>query len=224
MIRRGPGRCLFKRAGCAALFGLMMAQSVVLTGSVQAQSLLIEQFPSAEQGSSALVISSAPEPNVWMSAFDDQDWSVECQNAQSKRAAEDEGRCRMIYRRAMETALERQNQPFEVTVERVILDQGAVAAAVVIIRTPMNLVLPQGLALQIDTGKPIRLAIRSCHVDTPADQVTAACFAPFRMTEMVKRALQRGNAMTVTAMSLSGEPVVQAVSLLGFTKTLAALK
>lgn len=230
--------------------------SVAETSAVRAESLLIEKshrpdkLPPTETFLKSLPsqldkapVRPKPAGPVWKSVFQDQFWQVECSNDPQEDSPPQEGwvvkanqKCRMTNNvQASDVAIGK--DPFTITMERVRLQGESRTATVAIIRTPMNLLLPGGLTLQVDGGRAQRLAIRSCHVDLQTDnqprdysgdhvgqKIEAVCLAPFRLTNTLRRALQRGNQLKLGATSLSGDKIAQTVSLIGFTKALAALQ
>lgn len=230
--------------------------SVAAINGVRAESLLIERshrpdklpptvtfLKSLPSQLDKAPVAPKPAGPVWKSVFQDQFWQVECSNdpqedspPQEEWAVKATQKCRMTNNVQTSDADIRKD-PFAISMERVRLQGDSRTATVAIIRTPMNLLLPGGLTLQVDGGRIQRLAIRSCHVDLQTDnqprdnggdhfgqKIEAVCLAPFRLTDALRRALQRGNQLKLGATSLSGDKIAQTISLIGFTTALAALQ
>lgn len=256
MVWQGANRRCRSVFSRFALMAITVVVSVVETSAVRAESLLIERshwqdkHPPTETFLKSMPsqldktpVEPKPVRPVWKSVFQDQFWQVECRNdpqedspPQEEWAVKANQKCRMTNN-VRASDVEIRKDPFAISMERVRLQGESRTATVAIIRTPMNLLLPGGLTLQVDGGRTQRLAIRSCHVDLRTDnqppgfggdhvgqKIEAVCLAPFRLTDALRRALQRGNQLKLGATSLSGDKIAQTISLIGFTKALAALQ
>lgn len=256
MVRQGANRKCRSVFSRFALMAITVVVSVAAISAVRAETLLIERshrpdkLPPTETFLKSLPVQPnkapvGPKPagSVWKSVFQDQFWQVECSNDPQEDSPPQEEwvvkatqKCRMTNKMQASDA-EIRKDPFTISMERVRLQGDSRTATVAIIRTPMNLLLPGGLTLQVDGGRTQRLAIRSCHVDLQTDnqprdfggdhvgqKIEAVCLAPFRLTNTLRRALQRGNQLKLGATSLSGDKIAQTISLIGFTKALATLQ
>lgn len=91
----------------------------------------------------------------------------------------------------------------------------ASAVPVFVVETQLDLLLPEGLTLQVDKRRPQKLSFRSCHND--------GCLIPFRLSAQLETALRRGITLRLSLITLDGTMEQTNISLLGFTKALKAL-
>lgn len=89
------------------------------------------------------------------------------------------------------------------------------AIPVFVIQTPLDLLLPSGIILKVDTRRPDKLAYRSCHAN--------GCIIPFQLTGNIKSSLQRGSQLELSLKTLNAKTKQTSISLLGFTKALEML-
>jgi len=100
-----------------------------------------------------------------------------------------------------------------------ILPQGPGQAPLMVIRSRLGLLLPEGMALSIDGGRPQRLAFRACY----AQPEMTGCLLPVRVAGRFARDMKRGLILTLEARTPEGRRLTQTVSLRGITAGLAAL-
>lgn len=173
--------------------------------------------PTAQESASGEVDPSRAAPSSWRQTARHNAWVVFCNDAAKS--------CRMIY--AAETARQAaaKASPFALSIE--MARQGAKARPipVLVIRTPINLVLPQGLSVRADKRAPFRLAIRNCEVEHAQGRLLGAgCIAPAPLKGPLLRAFKAGNMARITARAITGETLAQTFDLKGFTKTYKAFQ
>lgn len=83
-------------------------------------------------------------------------------------------------------------------------------ARLFVLKTPLDLLLAKGIEMQIDHGKVMRLAYRSCRQD--------GCLAPFSLDASLLRKFRRGKSLKLHIFNLRGEPLAVTLSLAGFTE------
>lgn len=83
-----------------------------------------------------------------------------------------------------------------------------------IVRVPLGILVSRGLTLQVDQRSIQRLAVRSCHA--------SGCIVPLPMSGAIVRSFKRGLEARFGFASGDGTETVLTVSLIGFTKALAA--
>lgn len=235
---------IVSQRSCAIL--LFMAICVVSQESALAQGFLIEQTVSepkqiapaitltpvqneSEQAPSTPSTPSAVGPDsVWRQTATHKDWSILCRVI--KEEYSEQGKiCKL---QPVVNALSKDkpsSQLFVLTIERVNVTKQkrrVPLAPVAIIKTPMDILLALGLSLKVDKARPLRLAIRSCHVDEPnvTQAATGACLAPFQLNHQIENSLMRGNQLTITGKNLAGQTVQTQISLSGFTKIMTMFK
>jgi invasion protein IalB len=94
-----------------------------------------------------------------------------------------------------------------------IVDDGA--GAVLVVRTPLGVLLGEGILLSVDGAQIGRLGFQICE--------ESGCVAPLRLQGTPLRAMQRGTEMTVTVLFQGTGAQQTDVSLLGFSAALRAL-
>ena len=205
----------------------------------QSQALLIERFSSMEEGAKKgesitvrpVVPAStgnsgkeASKAGPWVHRYTERDWTMECMEDEEQEAAQ---KCRMKSQSSIVTDKGRSrepNNPFLITVEQVEISKGEIVA-VVVVRTPMNILISQGVTLAIDGSELGRLAIRSCHADLNyVDQtLETMCLAPLPLADEFLERFKKGFELEVSAKMLSGTSINQKVSLLGFTSVFSRM-
>lgn len=83
------------------------------------------------------------------------------------------------------------------------------------VRVPLNVVLPEGVAIAVDGDAPQKVPFHHCR--------EAGCFAIFPVPEPLARRLRAGTTATLTVQLLDGNRLGLPASLLGITAGLRAL-
>lgn len=170
-----------------------------LTTGASAQPLLIE--------------STRPRPAAIPAMLIEQfrDWQVACPNP--KVSTSNQGSCIMEPTQSAYKGGAGLRRLFG----RMISVPGkADAVLVFVINTKLGLLLSKGITLQIDKRHPQKLAFRSCHAD--------GCIIPFQLSKQLRIALRRGRTLKLSLTDSEGNRERATISLLGFTKSLTALR
>lgn len=97
----------------------------------------------------------------------------------------------------------------------VIVRPEAGVVPVLVVRTPLEMLLAEGIALSVDGSTLGRLAYQTCDA--------GGCVAPIRLEGPLAATMRGGLTMVLRSVSRDGEATITRLSLLGLTAGLAAL-
>lgn len=211
-----------------ALLCPAMAMNFVAPAS--GQSYLIEQSaePSLNTGPAITIIPTTQATKKltqqnfgWQESTRHKQWMIACKISYTKNTTKDKP-CRM---EPVQGGVSTTPAPFQLTIERIKIPKQKTTANIVIIRTPINMLLAEGLSIKVDRARPIRVAFRSCHIDQTASNkpATGSCLVPLRLSGKILKAFKRGTALTISGNSISGKKLKSTLSLIGFTNAIGSL-
>jgi invasion protein IalB len=91
--------------------------------------------------------------------------------------------------------------------------EGSASDLVLVLRSPLNALLPSGIAVTVDGRAVGRLAFQTC------DQ--SGCIAPIRLEGQLADAIRRGSEMSATVTMRDGTPSTTRISLIGVVAGIA---
>lgn len=192
----------------------MRAWGLLLTKVAIARAVLLFVFAAPAFAQPLLIESTRPLPATIPAMRIEQfrDWQVACPNPKASNDTQPAASCIM---EPSSTAY-KVGPGFRRLFGRIIVVPGqAKPVPVFVVETQLDLLLPEGITLQIDKRRPQKLAFRSCHID--------GCLIPFRLSSQLETALRRGVTLKLSLTMLDGTKEQMDVSLLGFTKALKAI-
>lgn len=162
-----------------------------------------------------LIESTRPLPATISAMLIEQfrDWQVACPNP---KASTDNLTAASCIMEPLSSAYEGGAGALKRLFGRMITVPGKTSAVpVFVVETQLDLLLPEGITLQVNNRRPQKLAFRSCHND--------GCLIPFRLSPQLETALRRGITLKLSLTTLDGTVEQTNISLLGFTKALKAI-
>lgn len=187
-------------------WGLPLKQSVVTS------MVLLFAFAIPVFAQPLLIESTRPLPPTIPSMIIEQfrDWQVACPNPAARATNQPAtNQCIMEPSRSAYSGV----GPLKRLFGRMIsVSENANAVPVFVVETQLDLLIPEGVTLQVDNRRPQKLAFRSCHAN--------GCLIPFRLSSQLETALRGGVVLKLSLTTLDGATEQMDVSLIGFTKAL----